>query len=51
MAPGALKALLDLPILCLVDLKHVDADRFREGTGGNLASIGGRPPARAGLKS
>jgi pyruvate formate lyase activating enzyme len=39
VAPGALEALLDLPILCLVDLKHVDADRFRESTGRNLAQV------------
>ena len=39
VAPGALKPLLGLPILWLADLKQVDADRFKEGTGGNLAQV------------
>jgi pyruvate formate lyase activating enzyme len=39
VAAGALEPLLGLPILWLADLKHVDADRFKEGTGGNLAQV------------
>jgi pyruvate formate lyase activating enzyme len=39
VAPRALQPLLGLPILWLADLKHVDADRFRSGTGGNLAQV------------
>jgi pyruvate formate lyase activating enzyme len=37
--PRALELLLGLPILWLADLKHADADRFKEGTGGNLAQV------------
>ncbi len=39
VAPRSLEPLLDLPILWLADLKHVDAARFREGTGGELAPV------------
>jgi len=39
VAPRALDPLLGLPILWLADLKHVDADRFMEATGGNLAQV------------
>jgi pyruvate formate lyase activating enzyme len=39
VAPRALEPFLGLPILWLADLKHVDADRFKEGTGGNLAGV------------
>jgi len=39
VAPRALEPLLGLPILWLADLKQVDADRFKEGTGGNLAQV------------
>lgn len=39
VAPRALEALLGLPILWLADLKQVDADRFKEGTGGSLAQV------------
>ena len=37
--PAALDPFRGLPILWLADLKQVDADRFKEGTGGNLAQI------------
>lgn len=39
VAPRALEPLLGLPILWLADLKHVDAARFKDGTGGNLAQV------------
>jgi pyruvate formate lyase activating enzyme len=39
VAPRALEPFLGLPILWLADLKQVDADRFKEGTGGNLAQV------------
>ena len=39
VAPRALEPLLGLPILWLADLKQVDAARFKEGTGGNLAQV------------
>ncbi len=39
VAPRALEPLLGLPILWLADLKHVDAVRFREDTGGNLTEV------------
>jgi pyruvate formate lyase activating enzyme len=39
VAPRALEPLLGLPILWLADLKHVDADRFKRSTGGNLAQV------------
>ncbi len=39
VAPRALEPFLSLPILWLADLKHVDAVRFREDTGGNLAQV------------
>ena len=39
VSPRALDPLLDLPILWLADLKHVDGARFKEATGGNLAQV------------
>ena len=39
VAPRALEPFLGLPILWLADLKHVDAARFREATGGSLAQV------------
>jgi len=39
VAPGALESVLGLPILWLADIKHVDAARFKEATGGNLSQV------------
>jgi pyruvate formate lyase activating enzyme len=39
VAPRALEPLLGFPILWLADLKQVDADRFKDATGGNLAEV------------
>jgi len=39
VAPRALDPLLGLPVLWLADLKHVDAARFKEATGGNLDQV------------
>jgi len=39
VAPRALEPFLGLPILWLADLKQVDAARFKEATGGNLAQV------------
>jgi len=39
VAPRSLDSLIGLPILWLADLKHVDASRFKEGTGGELAPV------------
>ncbi|HUI71412.1 MAG TPA: glycyl-radical enzyme activating protein [Spirochaetia bacterium] len=37
--PRALASLIDLPILWLADLKHVDPARFKQATGGELAQV------------
>ena len=39
VAPRSIQLLLGLPILWLADLKHVDAARFRDGTGGELGPV------------
>jgi pyruvate formate lyase activating enzyme len=39
VAARALEPFLALPILWLADLKQVDADRFKQGTGGNLTQV------------
>jgi len=39
VAPRAIEPFLGLPILWLADLKHVDAARFSEGTGGQLPPV------------
>ena len=49
VAPKALEPFLDLPILWLADLKHVDAARFREGTGGDLALVNRNMSTLAGF--
>lgn len=47
VAPKAVESLLGLPILWLADLKHVDAARYREGTGGDLALVNANMTALA----